>query len=360
MKKTLVFAALASVALVGCTKNVEVANNDLKQITFEAPILSPVTKAVREIQGPIYPTSESFSVFAWYTAGDFVASEASLYMDNVMVSYNSSNFDTTDGTGAWVPEKAYYWPKVGKLTFDAYSPSGVSHVSCSAAAGLKVENFTAKVDSTIQKDLLYSTRVKDKTTSVEYVGTYDGVQIPFNHALSVVQVKIAAKDAAAKGAIKVKSIDFVDIYNEGTFNENLDVIDGTPGWTVNTEKEVTYSVIGNTSWDDSKTLETYSTEVGGNLIVLPQIFSENAKLVVKYYIENDYYDSVAPIEQTYSFALNTQTANPHKPGEGETHIGAWKMGNRYTYSITFSVDNIYFAPTVTDWVDYDVTVPTID
>ena len=44
----------------------------------------------------------------------------------------------------------------------------------------------------------------------------------------------------------------------------------------------------------------------------------------------------------------------------DSHDHEWKMGKRYNYHITFGLNEIYFAPSITDWVDYDVTVPTID
>ena len=87
MKKTLVFAALASVALVGCTKNVEVANNDLNEITFETPVLAPATKA-DEIKGTTFPKNVDFAVFAWYSATQITETGAagSRYMKDVTVN----------------------------------------------------------------------------------------------------------------------------------------------------------------------------------------------------------------------------------------------------------------------------------
>ena len=185
MKKTLVFAALASVALVGCTKNVEVANNDLNEITFETPVLAPATKA-DEFKGTTFPETADFAVFAWYNAtqlGGTNVAAGSLYMNDVTVNYDPTKDDNTTGKGAWKPASVYFWPKNGFLAFDAYSPSSVS-ATCDATNGIAFTNFEASTDYDSQIDLLYSTRVINKQSSVENTNDkYDGVNIPFNLSL---------------------------------------------------------------------------------------------------------------------------------------------------------------------------------
>jgi hypothetical protein len=38
----------------------------------------------------------------------------------------------------------------------------------------------------------------------------------------------------------------------------------------------------------------------------------------------------------------------------------WEPGKRYTYNLTIGLDEIYFAPEVTDWTDeVSVDIPTI-
>ena len=163
MKKTLVFAALASVALVGCTKNVEVANNDLNEITFDTPVLAPATKA-DEIKGTTFPDTVDFAVFAWYSATELTGTNVaagSLYMNDVRVSYDSTKDDTTKGAGAWKPASVYFWPKNGYLAFDAYSPSSVT-ATCDATNGIAFSDFVASTSYDDQIDLLYSTRVINK------------------------------------------------------------------------------------------------------------------------------------------------------------------------------------------------------
>lgn len=346
MKKTLVFAALASVALVGCTKNVEVANNDLNEITFETPVLAPATKA-DEFKGTTFPETADFAVFAWYSATQITETGAagSLYMKDVTVNYDSTKDDTTDGKGAWKPASVYFWPKNGYLAFDAYSPSSVA-ATCDATTGIAFSDFVAPISYDDQIDLLYSTRVINKQSSVENTNDkYDGVNIPFNHALSVVRVFVKASTATDANLIKVKSVKFKNIKNQGDFSQAK--------WTP--EGDNVNLVIGEAANATSSTaISTAEEQYGNNHIVLPQKFTGNsAVLEIRYYILGQ--GDVEPLEQVATLNLASQSAVG-----AENHTGSWLMGKRYNYHITFGLNEIYFAPSITDWVDYDVTVPTID
>ena len=347
MKKTLVFAALASVALVGCTKNVEVANNDLNEITFETPVLAPATKA-DEIPGTTFPKNVDFAVFAWYNATELSGTDVaagSLYMKDVTVNYDSTKDDTTDGKGAWKPASVYFWPKNGYLAFDAYSPSSVA-ATCDATTGIAFSDFVAPISYDDQIDLLYSTRVINKQSSVEETNdTYDGVNIPFNHALSVVRVFVKASTDTDANLIKVKSVKFMNIKNQGDFSQAKWTPEGTD---VNL-------VIGEAANATSSTaISTAEEQYGNNHIVLPQKFTGNsAVLEIRYYILGQ--GDVEPLEQVATLNLASQSAVG-----AENHTGSWLMGKRYNYHITFGLNEIYFAPSITDWEDYQVTVPTID
>ena len=347
MKKTLVFAALASVALVGCTKNVEVANNDLNEITFDTPVLAPATKA-DEIKGTTFPETVDFAVFAWYNATELSGTDVaagSLYMNDVRVSYDSTKDDTTTGAGAWKPASVYFWPKNGYLAFDAYSPSSVT-ATCDATTGIAFSDFVASTSYDNQIDLLYSTRVINKQSSLEDTNdTYDGVNIPFNHALSVVRVFVKASTATDANLIKVKSVKFMNIKNQGDFSQ--------AAWTP--EGADVNLVIGEAADTTSSTaISTAEEQYGNNHIVLPQVFTgDSAVLEIKYYILSQ--GDVKPLEQVATLNLASQSA------VGTTnHTGSWLMGKRYNYHITFGLNEIYFAPSITDWEDYQVNVPTID
>ena len=369
MKKNLFLAALAGVALVGCAKNevAQVTDDSQREITFSTPVLALNTKA-DEIGGTQFPNDKDFSVFAYYTEGAFssVSSSLSLYMDDVTVT--KGDYDNiTIGQGGWHATPAYYWPKNtnSKLTFDAYYPTALGFTS-TAADGLKLADYTAPYDYDDQNDVMYADRAFDKTFSDQEGDSntdYDGVDIKFNHAMSVVKIFVKAKDATAAGVIKVKSITLKNIAQTGTFSQSY-TTNGTgavtSGWNVTyTAPLATYAPTSAAAGYSSSTEITASVaQYGKNMIVLPQSFATggavNAEIEIVYYIKNG--GATGPeVEQKYSLSL---AGSDHKV-DGGAQITAWEMGKRYNYTITFAVDEIFLAPSIDDWDNVNVTVPTI-
>lgn len=366
MKKFFFLAALASVALASCVKNEPAKVDSQKEISFTTPVLATTTKA-DELQGTQFPDDKDFSVFAYYTEGTFASDNATLYMDNVKV-VNGAYDNTTTGSTGWHAEKPYYWPKNtnSRLTFDAYYPTALPFAS-TAADGLKLADYTATYTYDGQTDVMYADRAFDKTFSNQKNDAndnYDGVDIKFNHAMSVVKIFVKAKDATAESVIKVKSITLKDIAQKGTFSQSY-ATKGTgavtSGWDVTyTGTLAEYAPTPAASNYATSTAITQSVaQYGNNMIVLPQSFATggavNAKIEIVYYIKNG--GSTGPeVEQKYSLSL---AGSDHKVEGTGTQISAWEMAKRYNYTITFAVDEIFLAPSIDNWTDVNVTVPTI-
>ena len=181
MKKFFLFAAMAGVALTGCVKTEsEVAvKSDSNRIVFDSPVVSSVTRAL--ITDAVYPTNESFSVFAQHEN----EGQSTLYMSDVKASYDG-------GTNSWIPEGNYYWPKQGTLSFAAYSPAEAkgdvfTSVTWDAASGFGISGFNAETnnDATKLYDLMYSDYAEDKTKGDQVADNpnYYGVQLKFKRIL---------------------------------------------------------------------------------------------------------------------------------------------------------------------------------
>ena len=350
MEKNLLFAALAVVAMASCTKNEISQSTRTNEIKFTTPVLARHTKSV-EIDGNIYPTTApSFNVYAWYNSGaTFTASTASPYMSNVKVSYDSNIHDSEDvGDGAWISNPVYYWPKQGVLTFDAYSPSDLSGiVTADATDGIKVENHTVATTLANQQDFLYATRAKEKTSSKGTTnGTYDGVDIAFNHALAVVKFQAkTADDYSSTTTIAIKDIKLKSINNKGTFEQSEST--SSPAWSSQSGSE-TYVALENDNPSTSTVVNTTLSPVGSSVIVLPQTFvASTQELYIEYYIKTTASDDIL---QKQPFYLNTTQIS--------SAVYSWEMGKRYTYNLVFSLDKVYFAPSVEPWDDE--TVDQID
>ena len=363
MKKNLFLAALAGVALVGCAKNevAQVTDDSQREISFAAPVMSVTTKT-QEIPGTDYLSScPSFGVYGWYVEGaTYVADDATAYMYNVEVKHDSSidKADDAGDKGAWISDDAYYWPKQGSITFDAYSPYSIhTLVTGDKTNGLTITGFEVTNVLTNQVDLLYSTRAYDKTSSKGTTNDrYDGVDIVFNHALSV--VKFTAKTAADYSpttTIKVTKIQIVDALTNATFKQNVNNTAKTdnPEWTDHTDKATFTSL--DTEEISAIALSTAPEDRGVSMIVLPQDFTASTKLYVEDYIKPG---SSTPIKQTFEIALNDSGFSYTEAGSPVT-VNGWEIGKRYTYNLSIGLDKIYFAPSVTDWKNVEVTVPTI-
>lgn len=360
MKKTILFAALAVVAMASCTKNeLKVPSTGSDAVISFQPVVANATKADYITNSSISnnPTSFSFAVFAWYPdGGEMLASTTTgtKYMDNVTVTYNSTNYDGDEGTGTWAPSTTYYWPKNGKLSFDAYAPASAHATSTPSAGkgtftsdikkGLQIADYTV-ADLENQYDLLYSTRAQNKNTSTgETNATYDGVDIAFKHALAAIEVK--AKTAVDYGSdvIQLTGVTIENAYNQGDFSQEMStpIAEGTPAWTCDVN-EVNYALFTGTQ---SLTTDVASTTIK-NAIVLPQSFTHSPKKVsikVDYQIKHG----------TSSYLAQTQTFDLSETKVSSTDQTGWEMGKKYTYTLIFTLEDIHFAPSVEDWTEVTV------
>lgn len=369
MKKNLFLAALAGVALVGCAKNevAQVTDDSQKEISFAAPVVAPVTKAdyVTNMSISTDPSGFTFSVWGWYCEGEgtFDPTTAQFYMglatdSGVDVSYDSSiNDGKTDGSGAWKPYTAYYWPKNGKLSFSAYSPTAANSdgtFRADAATGINITNYTVKgLDE--QYDLLFSDRIYDKTTSTDGTNnTYDGVDITFNHALAAIEIKARLEADYGADIIKVKKITLTNVNSKGTFKQNF--VNGY------------YSTSTPAAWSSPTTPVSYDLFNGSenviynsgtpqpitgckNAIILPQPITystpglnTNTQLIVEYQIKH----GSTYLDQQVSQDL--YSLNGMKESTSVT-VKSWEIGKRYTYNLVFGLEEVYFAPEVNSWED---------
>ena len=361
MKKLFFIAALAGVALVSCTKNEAKETAVQKEITFATPVIGNLTKGI--IDGPDF-TETKFNVFGWYCADaanggsdTYDDTKATAYMPDTQVTLNNSFDDTSEtGTGAWFPANTYYWPKNGKLTFDAYYPSDLTAfgstaaVACDKKAGISFSDIEVPVNLSDPTDLLYSSRRYDQVASTGTIAKYDGVDINFKHALSAVYFTIKAKDDETAAGVRIKSLT-VSAYNEGNFTHGITGTTGAytpkPKWTVDTSvAPVDYEFITSTSWTDAKALTTGGETLSTYAILLPQTFDANVKITIEYYIARgtDY-----TFSETKTYVLNNNYEDT-----SANEISKWEMGKKYTYNFTFDFNSVYFAAEVDNWTPVDM------
>lgn len=376
MKKTVFIAALAVVAMASCTKNeLKVPATGTDAVISFQPVVANATKASYITNTSIAPTGDpksstfKFKVYAWYTgelmATTTTASTATKYMDAVEVSYKAGHNDTTEGQGGWSPDKTYYWPKNGYLSFDAYAPSAASSdgtFSSDVQKGLQITSYTVK-DLNQQYDLLYSKRTLNKKNSTEGAtnDTYDGVDIAFKHALAAIEV--TAKTGADYGndAIKLQKITILNAYNKGTFTQGMTnaAAEGTAAWS-KPSNETTYELFKSVDGVALTTTElssTSDTNPISNAILLPQGFSHDGGNKVS--IRVDYTIKHGDAELAQYYIADLSGTYDSMGGASPLQLSAWEIGKRYTYNFIFSLDEVYFAPSVDNWDDVTVDDITV-
>lgn len=335
MKKFFYIAVAAVVALAACSKNeYDNASKEARQIKF-ATVTGMNTKA--PISGTTYKTTDpTFGIFCYaLTSGktwSANSSDGQLYMNNIEISYNSTDL-------IWEPATTYYWPLSGTLTFIGYSPYGCAGTVAYAPATkvLTVTDFTVDDDPDDQEDLMWATTNPDLTdnqsayTSESATSTLTGVNEVFHHALS--QVKFNVKKAAGLDdyTITVNSITF-DAYSKGT----LTVTNDSPAWSAQAKQA------------------NFVFDTTGSDVVAPNNASEFAAFgVANMTVPQTLATGVQTFTITYSLSkggvdLGSKTVSAKDLLGAE--VTAWAPNTIYNYNIVIDLAKIYFNPTVVDWV----------
>ena len=367
MKKLFFIAAIASVALVSCTKNdFDESPTTDKKIEFAAPVVSPTTKGTLEVWNN-YPqgTDYNFAVWAKYfptgTYTNWAGSGVQTYMQEVPVAF-------ADNT--WAPADAYYWPKNGSLTFIAYSPASKASYAEATDSGITFTNYDVSTTVTEQVDLMFSERAYNKkavddneagsgetgNNSTVTDDPYKGVHLSFKHALSSVAFTAkTAADYSGSTKITLNKIELVNVGSIASFDQNLDDTNNAPttaaAWTPATGL-VTYKVnnsdnlaqvLTTTAWWSANNSNSAPAKADGlrntDFILLPQDLSANGvKIRITYTLDNAGTGSEA-LEQVIEKDLATAA------------VSKWEMGKRYIYNIIVGLDTIFFEPYVADWED---------
>ena len=347
MKKIFFAAAVVGVALTGCVSNEpEIAPKGDSKITFAAPLVSGISRAVTgEINNP-YPDTELFTAFAKFyrdgfsswTAGEWYFGQTG----GVDMKYNS------DLTG-WAPSDGteYYWPKNGSLTFYAYSPAdyetwkpAITSDEQMNAAGVNIPAEAANVDL-MYSDLAKNKHVNDNTPDNNGTAEYYGVELKFKHALSSIQFKVKLSRKYDNAVIVLNKIVLKQAKSQGTFSWGLKA-DAAPAW--NSTAPLDYTVVSGAAQNVISVETADAVAQAKPMILLPQALT----------------GVIAEVTYTINEREFTSEIKLAELKHGEQSIAEWQPGKRYIYTITFSLNTIYSDPTVANWDTIDVTYPNPD
>ena len=344
MKKSFLLAAFAGILLAGCTSDeqTEVATSRTDNpIVFNSPIVNAQTRVAQPgEQVGQYKTSESFHVYGVWSESNLESwGAATKYMDTD-VRYKEISTDIKQNY--WASDVTYYWPKVGKLSFAAYSPAECSGTKSYGPTGLTIEDFAIEGTTDKQYDLMYSERSLNRTYSSQLgssgTPTYKpGVDIQFKHALSSIKFLARTDEDYSSTTIKIKKIEIGGTYYKGTFNETVTddaSYTSSPSWNVDNDI-ITSNYVAYENETGITINNTAKPVQSNDVILLPQTLPDGALFTITYTIQSQ---SSSEIKQTATQTIKVLTPE-------------WVMGKRYTYTIVFTLHQIFFTPEVSPWAD---------
>ena len=396
MKKYIIIAAAALVAATACSK-VETVETPDEAISFKVANYTPATRAEVSLNSEeIY----QFKTWAWVHPNGGATGEA--FMVGETVTPDNNNAPT-----AWVPSRAYYWPKNkdSYINFFSFTSNGdTPKVPTVVNEGsFKYDGATiVPTDNILAAEAAYGYK-SNVTTYKQVSGVEAGVPTLFHHLLSQVKfdVKLDAqkdldgKTISDKYSFKVVINSATVTYaNKGSLTLNFSAPSSLPGQSPFTTVanyigwEKTAGAAANTlapkSTDaimtDGITVKGGSASAATTLIdwssVMPQVLGKLAeaatetteatpatgdvKIALTYTLTTTYKNSDSATDPLNT-EFSEQIVIPATPLTAfNDAIDSWYMNYKYIYHITIkAVDakQIIFDPAVVEWIP-SATEPT--
>lgn len=326
MKKIL-FAAVAALAITGCSQNEEFdAASQKAEINF-TPVVNKSTRAA--ITDLAALKTSGFKVFAYNTGADGTGALNKTIMGGV---------DVTSVDGAWKYSGGpYYWPTDSKVSFFAYAPA--ASTAAAYAVTTPASDTTPTITYTVpavenQEDFVVAKAVSDKDVE-------NGVVLPFTHALCQVNFSVVGEDNLT---YTISSLEITGVANKGTYNFG-------DSWDVDTETTSSYSYpLGTPNPSVTDGVTKILDQEDGALMLLPQTFTAESTASIKVsYVVTD-----ANGNTVYTATDKTVDLKSTK---------AWTIAKkmRYTLTLTNGAKSISFGdPTVGGWdTEEDSETPSV-
>lgn len=349
MKKLIVLLS-AVAALAACSKNetVPAVSGENVEISYK---VAPRTKADPQA----FDTKNVFASWAYYLPSGKNWSdnqtEAKIYIgkdgeEGATISY---------GNSVWKDQTtSYYWPMGGSLTFFAYSLNSSSltdqssitetHFTCMNHDSQYGIHGSLNLDNHPNTDFLVADIAKDKTAN-QNVYNFNGVPTLFKHKLSRVKFAVKKKSDYPGATITLNSITFKNLVNGMTYTQyQKDATKGiyTPDY-----------LFPGTNRTDQKYTET-AFEVPSSTAFVPVPDNKEIRYI---YIPQDFKnvtetEKIATIEVKYTVTDKMgNSKNFTKILKVKDIFDSWEIGKRYTFNLSFALDEINWAPAVGDWED---------
>lgn len=264
MKKIL-FAAVAALAIVGCTQNEEFDNMGSKAEIKVGTVVKATTKAAVTDGDSLKKTG--FTVYAYNTGEKEMAAVTAGGLGTPFMDGVSATYDKTKSVWT-LAGSPHYWPLNSKVQFFAYATDdAVTKYEIAADAIFPSLTYTIDADAAKQKDFVVAKLINQTKTD-------DAVKLTFTHALT--QVNFSAKGKNANLRYKITSIGIQGVANTGTYSFAGDgtwAVTGTAGtYTYPTEKD---AVVQGANYEELD-------QKNGALMLMPQAMTADSKIKLSY------------------------------------------------------------------------------
>lgn len=294
MKKILL-AAMAALAITGCSQNEEFENAE------QNAEIKIGTSVVTRAEPMVTANFKEFKAFGYsHTEAAYGASvKGTSILDGTFISEDQTNWTEKDS-------KKFYWPAEGYVTFFGYSPASLPNGSTytyADAGGYPTITYSVNNVITDQVDFLVAKLENEtKTTNA------GSVSLAFKHALTQVVFKLKGDDPNV--IYNVTNIKFNALKTTGTYNyaDNL----WTPADTPTADYSIDLTANNEFTGGDVNTITLEAKDQV--MILMPQTVTD------------------AVVEVTFSATKNN--VEIFKSGVKTAKLsGAWAAGEKYVYTL---------------------------
>ena len=324
MKKLMVFAMAAMVALASCTKTELVDNSAPTPISFKT-VTGSVTKAPVTSENPF---SDGLGVFASYNN-----------TNSVTPYFSDAYFEktVTGNTTTWEGNPERFWPIESSLNFIVYAPfvaSGNNSTNSAASAEVSGTTLTVTIpDNTDnQYDYMYGSKYYPNCTKANTPES--GLVVNLNHALALINIEFTGSTN-----VTVDAAELTNVYMAGSYSV-----------VYNTDGRTTTNITSN-NWDVTDIDFQDFTILSNNTTPLSSTTAQGATFMVVPVNKNN--------KISFTYKMKGMDSNAAAITKEIVINENWQPGTQYTYSINISSNEIKFNPSVTEWPQTSNSTTTI-
>lgn len=369
MKKTLILAAVAAIAAVGCTKTYHQVDPATQGPAIGFGTWTETLTKARAQGGNTFMVGDDFAVYGAKIVNS-PASTTTVFDDDVVTM-------TAEGTpGTWTYPNPRFWdPNTDSYIFYAVSPASVG------TNGTVYPQTGEMTSASItfagnDNDIL----VADKKTVLK-ANYGEQVQIDFNHVASLLDFKVAKAPALHDAVVKVTAFTLSNIESAGVLSVN-DAYNATnyggtygPAVTWSSTATGTYGPANGVTPVDISTPVTIDEDTAFNpttpadpaastllinhLVVKPQTFGVPSNAT-------DFSEAKQQLSITYTItttaaggaeSTNTYTSKlwladfdiVNNAVQTDEKVAGWQTGKHYVFYITLDAKPIVFGATINNW-----------